>query len=641
MHDGVLCMQCAADADQAAHYAAFRGVLVLDTETELMVPGKMAPELVVVGWANANGYGLVHHTEARPCIQAALESDLILVGHHIAYDAVVFAAKWPDLLPLIFEVYEADRISDTLLREKLCHIAQGQRAFKYGLDTVAKSRLGVTVDKKDEWRLRFGELKPYPIEQWPEGAVRYAQLDPVVTLGIYQEQEVDQQWLADQYRQARAALWLQLMSVWGICADAAGVRAFAAKIQKKYDDIARDLLEAGLLRWEGKKRPKLVRNTKVAKERMEWAWSVRKGDAEPERKKTGISLNADNCDRSGDELLEKYAELSSLTTIKSTYIPLLEQGIYAPMHTEYDSLKATGRTGSSSDDEGRGGNVQNLPTDLGTRECFVPRPGKVYAVSDFGTMELHCWGQVCFKLFGFSDMVVALNNGVDPHTKMASLMLNISYEEAIADYRQDPKGRVYKPRQSAKVANFGYPGGLGVTRFVDFARKNYGVIVDEKLARDLKRYWKTAWREATRYADWVAAQGKSGSIQIEQMFVNRFRGGLSYTEGSNSLFQGLAADAAKRAGFAIARSCYVDRSSVLFGSRPVIFAHDEFVLEVDDDYYAHDRAMELARIMKTEADVYLPDCPAVADPLLARRWSKAAKAIYGPDGRLIPWDMVA
>ena len=643
IESGDICAGCRAKTSPVQ-----KSVLILDTETERMRPGCMAPPLVCVSHANSETYGLLHHTEARAYVIDALNSDAIIVGHHIAYDMVVFCAQWPDLIPLIFQTYAADRVTDTLLRDKLVDIAFGHREFgkegkrRYSLEVVAKRRVKIELEKGG-WQLRFGELKDLPLSQWPEEAKQYAIKDAVVTYGVWEKQEEDKRWLLDQYRQARAAFWLQLLSVWGITTDPVSVEAFAKKVQLEYDAIAQELIAAGLMRVKKTKKKatglietRLIRNTKVVQARMAEAWEklgkapdLTKGSPTKGRK---ISTSADNCDRSGDPLLEKYARLSSLTSTISTNIPLLQQGIRHPIHPYFDTLLATGRTSSSP-------NVQNQPTTVGVRECFVPRPGKVYAIADYSGMELRTWAQVCLGLFKQSAMADALNSGVDPHTKMASLMLGIPYEQAFEEYKKDPYGRVYKPRQSGKVCNFGFPGGLGPARFVEYARKNYGVIVTEDEAKELKKFWRTAWPEADLYADWIASQCGDSFAQLEQPFVARFRGGLTYCDASNTLFQGPAADAAKNAGFLIAQACYVDQNSPLYNGRPVNFVHDEFIVEVDDNPYAHDAAIELARLMELGASPLLPDVPPKVEPLLARRWSKKSKPIHDNNGRLVPWEM--
>ena len=427
-------------------------MLAFDTETERIRPGCLAPPMACASFAMGDACELVHHTEAREHVVAALESDVVLVGHHIAYDMAVSAAAWPDLLPLIFEVYAVDRVTDTMLREKLLHIAQGiYRGYprtdgswvelEYSLAAVVKRRLKVDL-VKGEWQLRFGELRPLPLSLWPDEAKEYALGDAVASLAVWEHQEVGRKYLEDEFRQARAAFWLYLMSCWGLHTDEGGVRAFAKKTQQKYDDIAEDLVVVGLMRESGS------RNMKAVQERVSAAYAKKKQEVPlTDGGKTGNKkpkTDADTCDRSGDSVLVQYAKLSSLKTLLSTYIPLLKTGVHTPIQARFESLLETGRTSSSP-------NIQNFPTEEGVRECFVPRPGKVFAIGDYSGMELRTWAQVCLHLFGKSEMAKALNEGIDPHTKIASMILNIPYEQAVAEYEEDPHGRVYLPRQSGKV----------------------------------------------------------------------------------------------------------------------------------------------------------------------------------------------
>lgn len=652
--------------------------IALDTETEVIRAGRLAPPLVCVTLADAlDSYELFHHTEAREAVVTTLESDLLLVGDNVAFDFSVFAAKWPDLLPLIFEVYAADRVSDTEVREKLIHIARGiYRGFmrvgdkveklNYSLADIARRHLGVDLEKGEGgWQLRFGELMDVPVDWWPADAVDYAISDVVATLGVWQRQEEDLPLLEDEFRQTRAAFWLQLMSCWGMITDPAGVRDFARRTQQKYDAIATDLEVAGLLRKDGTRNMKLVKErvvaayVKLAKEELdappdvEVAFMFEADERQKEFKRRiiidGVCANtfieltdggksrnhqpktdADVCDRSGDVVLENYAELSSLKKTFSTDIPLLEQAVETPLQVRYESLLSTGRTSSSP-------NVQNLPTDVGVRECFRPRPGWIYAVADYSQFELRTWSQVCLSVLGYSKMAEAIKEGIDCHIALAHKILRISYEEAVADYKRDPHGRVYKPRQASKAANFGFPGGLGVKRWRAYARKNYGVDVEPEMAAEIKGFWQETWPEHAPYFEWINSQVDVPSPVIKQLFSNRYRGDVIFTEAANGMFQSLAAEAAKAAGFLIARACYVEVDSPLFGCRPVNFVHDEYLVEVLDNERAHDAAVELARLMEVAAKPFLPDLPVVVDPMLCRTWSKSAKALY-ENGRLVPWD---
>lgn len=937
------------------HQEFASNILGFDTETELIQPGRQIPPLVCASFAMGEDAELVHWRDAEPVVRSMLEGDCTIVGHHLAFDFAVLCENFPDLTPLIFEVYWADRVSDTLIREKLGHIARGfYRRYEtldgdksipveYSLEAVAQRRLQVQLDKGAEsWRLRYGELRDLPLVEWPEPARKYALDDARILLPVWEQQEQAHKVLADQFRQARAAFWLQLMSAWGLHTDADGVRAFEKKTQQKYDAIAVELKAAGLMKPNG------VRDTKAVKARVIAAYEKRPDVKLPKTAKDNVKTDEDTCKRSGDEVLIKYSELSSLKKTLSTDVPLLMQGIHVPIHTKFESLVATGRTASSP-------NVQNLPTAVGVRECFVPRPGMVFASADYSGFELRTWAQVCLELFGHSRLAEALNTGNDPHLEMARRMLDISYEEADR-LNQLGDDKVYKARQSGKVCfhpdtevltrsgwmkisnldpdvevcsailsddggvdlewerplalterefsgelvhlknegidlrvtpdhrmcgwrraiyrngthkdrvvtclpeelgdvrywpnaglapghlqvderllrlavavqadgsyissgsirlgftkkrkierlrgllkegeyrfsfvgkggvstfwlerdlstsvkglltegktlpwwwtdlvpelrdvvleearfwdshswpggtgygystirrenvdvlqalatltsrksrcvqtprppyadahylsvknkhrsrggnlsvervpyrgmvfclttrndtvvvrdggipvitrqcNFGFPGGLGFKRFVEFARMNYGVIVSEKQARELKQFWSEAWPESKEYFDYIGriCESEVARASVEQLYVGRVRSDVGFTDACNSLFQGLAADAAKNAGFLIARACYAEPESVLYGCRPVNFVHDEFILEVPDDEFASDAAEELARLMVVGARPFLPDVEPKAEPQLMRRWSKKAKAIRDKEtGKLVPWD---
>lgn len=655
------CELCGAEVENARVCAACvarvesseRQVLVLDNETELFTEACAAPPIVCTGFCDRDSYHLFHVNEAYPAVRAALESDRLLVGHNVAYDMVGYCAQWPDLMPLVVEVYEQDRVTDTMLREKLIDIANGTYfdGIEYPLDSLAKRRCGLQL-RNGEWQLRFAELKPYPVEQWPQEARDYLAGDLVSTFAVFRDQQREVHWLADQYRQARAAFVFELISAWGLHTDPIAVREYKEKLEREFATIAEEMLQHGLMRRESHRKKatglietKLVRTTKAVQARVEEAY-LKAGRVVPRTAPSSkhqdgqVCTDADTCERSKDPVLKNYAELSSIGTMLSNFVPTLERGTTTPLHVHFTSLLVTGRTSSSP-------NVQNLPTDEGVRECFVPRPGYVYIISDYAGIELRTWAQICYSLFGESKLREALNSGVDPHTKMASLILGIPYEQAVEDYKANRKGLVYLPRQAGKAGNFGFPGGAGYDSWREYARTAYKVDIpkdDPSAPIDAKRvkgFWREAWTEAEPYHDWIAQQceARGGLALIEQAYVKRFRGGCRFTEASNTLFQGLAADLAKRALWLVMKACYVTPSSFLYNSRIVNFVHDELLTETPDTPNAHDAAMEQERLMLQAAKEFLPDITNIeCETYLARRWSKAGKPIKDANGRLVPWD---
>jgi DNA polymerase-1 len=281
----------------------------------------------------------------------------------------------------------------------------------------------------------------------------------------------------------------------------------------------------------------------------------------------------------------------------------------------------------------------------GARECFKPREGKVFAQADYPQLELFTLAQCCKTWLGASRLAEALNSGLDPHLQVAALIVGIPYDEAkraLKDETHPQHKQVKEARGAGKVANFGFPGGLGINSLVAYAKKAYGVVLTPARAKQLKEHWVKAWPEMPFYFARINGliDENTGKATVETLWTKRYRGRASYCASCNNGFQALGADCAKRAAWLLAKAMYVDRSSPLFNARAVAFIHDEFIIETNDDATAHDAAHELARLMVEGANAYLPDVQiplSKMEPLLMRRWSKNATPTFGADGRLVPW----
>lgn len=377
----------------------------------------------------------------------------------------------------------------------------------------------------------------------------------------------------------------------------------------------------------------------------------------------GVSTDRDTLAESGNELLEAFAKASENEKIFTTYLEVLEAGTKTGINPMANVLVETGRASYSKP------NLQNIPREGGVRECFVARPGYVFAFIDYSTLELRTLAQCCLWLFGYSDMAEALKRGEDLHTALAATLINVPYADLLARVKAGDKDAKAK-RQLAKVGNFGFPGGMGVAKLVASARKvgdklcllagaatkcdvektreyNHRAISPTclkclEVAENLKKAWLAQWSEMREYFALIAREtaDEVNGGTIEQMLSKRIRGGLGYCDGANTRFQGLAADMAKDAFWRITKECYVVRSSPLYGSRPVLFIHDENGLEVKEGMSsaAAKRAVE---IMAETAAYWLPDIPVgELEPVLMRFWSKEAKSLYDSAGTLLAWEPV-
>lgn len=370
-----------------------------DTETSLIGPASLAPPLVVCQFAWADEQEQIVHVRDPACrreIIRGLEYGVI-DAHNLAYDACVIMAKWPDLVPLVFECYERDGAVCTQQQAKLLAIGRGvfkqQKAFGYALDKALRF-IGsdFVVDKSDPYRLRWGEYLDTPLDRIPEGAIKYA-LDDVRAQRILcqgQERYALERGipLEDRFRQARGALWLRLLECNGIRVDPARVEAYIVSVSETLDHDREVCLDNGLIRFEGGRWVKtpanamerMIRLCREAEEidlpvtesgeeliREELglgpkeqiplgaSWKVLAkyghGTSTKGKKRLGISLNEDACQLYGDEELEAFQRFSTASLqVKRAERLLTAAKLGLPIQASFDPCKETGRTGCSQGD---------------------------------------------------------------------------------------------------------------------------------------------------------------------------------------------------------------------------------------------------------------------------------------------------
>jgi len=372
----------------------------------------------------------------------------------------------------------------------------------------------------------------------------------------------------------------------------------------------------------------------------------------PKTDKGDISTSREALVESGVEALEAFGELSKWEKLK-TYADTLDALQGRPMNVQANPLLNTGRASYQ-------GLIQLIPRKGGVRECFVPREGRVFCSVDYAAIEMSTLAQVCLWALGFSKLADAINADIDPHSLFAANMIGVGYEEFL-ERKKEPIFAGY--RQAAKAANFGFPGMMGGPTFVA-AKKREGEKVCEWTYRDgqcgklgkvrewkgrelkaplcarcieeaekLRRFYLNQWPEMPAYFNWVSAQGES----VEHFVSKRVRGGCSGPAGANTRFQGLASDGAKAALRRMTREMYLDRGSALYGSRLVVFAHDETLLEIPEERL-HEAAYRQAEVMVAEMKRYVPDVKVKAAPAAMRYWTKKADEKFNADGKLIPWE---
>lgn len=596
-------------------------MIALDTETFAWVnrPGWKAPPLVCISLSDGTEVGtfVIHRNDDwHPVVRRALA--IGVVGHHVAFDMCVLAAAgFP--LEEIFDAYEQDKITCTMIREKLLDIYTGDMGFRrkqkgaYRLDTLVKRRLDIEMSKETSVRLEYESLANVPVTQWPPAFRLYAANDALLThrLASAQNGAAGASNFTDQYRQARGAFWLNLMSTWGTCVDLPRLDGLAREYSDKYAAAGRDLVASGLARVVTKKGvPGLVKNEKIARGRLVQAYALQGLDF-PKTETGQAELSREACENARDPSLLRYSEYQALGSKVNKDIPALN---HAQIHAYYDPLVETGRTACGEP------NLQNLPRKGGFRQCLIPRPGNVFISADFSMFELATLAQCCIAMVGFSRLAEALNDGLDPHSMIAADISGWTYDRILEVYKGDEShpdfGQVYDWRQTGKAANFGFPGGMGIERWQHTAQQQYGVALSRADAERIKyQIWSPKWPEMPHYFKKIdQAVGQYG--YIEQLYSGRVRGRVSYCDACNGMFQGLAADIMKDAGFRLSRECYLGS---MRGARIVNEVHDEYVIETPEAK-ARDDAKIIKKICVESAAKWLPDVRLGVDVKVSRRY---------------------
>ncbi len=624
-------------------------VIAADSETAMISEGCLAPALTCVSSCGDDFKPQLFHQLNSDCEDFLVDlfKNRSTTGANFAFDAAVFAARYPHLLGLIFTAYREGRIRCVRLNQRLIDIALGTlngfratngvyHKYTYSLDALHQ-RHGHGALEKNLFRLGYGELREVPLDAWNEGQRKYPLDDAAATKRVDGSQQAWEYYLKDGPAQARAAFALHLISCRGMITDRRACQEFIESTKKEIETAKAKCTQHGLVKADGKRSLKDAR-ARMKKVCEENGLEISMTDPSTRSPNGEICLDAEACRDTGDEVLKAYATYTSANSLLKKAELLLE-GSKGPLQTSFEPLLETGRTSSRAPGAPlKGDNFQNMRRAPGMRECFIPRPGFLFCSVDYDMAELRTVSQICIWLFGESKLADALNSNKDVHCVLAAELLGVSYEEMFEN-RKLKDSKYYRARQNAKNGNFMLWGGSGWKKFLDTvnaAAKNKEDRIDEALAQQIKRSWERAWKPKP-YFDWVSGQLETGGglATIKQFISERVRGHVDYSTCANTYFQGLAADAAKSALLPIAEECYWDKSSVLYGSRPVLFIHDEFFVEVKADR-AHDAAHRVRDIAVDCFNKYTPDVKVTASPALMERWYKNADPLY-KDGVLVPW----
>ncbi len=207
-------------------------------------------------------------------------------------------------------------------------------------------------------------------------------------------------------------------------------------------------------------------------------------------------------------------------------------------------------------------NLQQIPRDVRFRRCFAAPPGRVLVKADFAAAHL----RIAAKIAHETKMIEAFRAGQDLHALTARSLLG---KEEIT--RQD--------RQLAKAVAFGLLYGMGAKGLRSYALQSYGVALTLAEAQAHKRkFFQTypglaTWHRRTaaareRQSETRTLAGRRRLLDPKTPLMHRLNSPVLGTEG----------DAAKAA-----LALLWERRAQVPGAVPVLFIHDEIVVECDAD----------------------------------------------------------
>lgn len=580
------------------------------------------------------------------------------------------------------------------------------------LADAAQQYLGIELEK-DIYRLRYAETLGKQWQDIEPGFCEYAAADAITTWLLYAKltHRADalckQHYLPRQYGfltealQVKAAIGLQRITHNGLAVDLDRAVQLAAAVDADIQQAVTTLRDIDANIWHRyKKTGTLKTDADTGLPKLNQAGlqqhllriTTEHGLTIPKTDTGKPSLSVNECwtqYRHLDPVVDAYCRYTEQTKLRTFFTGLDKPRI----HPRYRTMVRSGRTSCS------GPNIQQLPSGSPVREAIVPRPGNLFFIIDYNSLELRTLATVCHQQIGFSRLRDVLIAGTDPHSYAAAMFAGCSLDE----FNELPNKK--QLRQQAKVFNFGLPAGFGPAALVDHAKFAYGVdltladavrfvhqltqqvypelglylsedtvgILAAKLQTDrmqVQLLWQQPWQVAMLRKVLAGTPYKADGTPYQQHAVDRLWQQLlsacrnpdllPYIQQRNTaadsplrklLFSAVATTtgrlrggvrftAAKNAPFQglAADGCKLALWNLTkAGYRVVAFIHDEFVIELNRLADFDLAAAEIPRICSESMQPFVPGIPVPCEFALTERWYKQAEAAFDDAGRLQVW----
>lgn len=638
----------------------------------------------------------------------------VILAHRPKFASLVWDAYQQDRVTCLIVREKLKILADTGDLEMRFMQNGAKEKLRYSQKDLEIRHLGIdrsgAKEDEDSWRSHYVVLQGRPASEYPPEALAYSQEDSRYGLKIYHAQGGP---ITPEFLSTRAALSLYLSSCWGFPIDRELVQKLLVEMTAKFDDHNfPHLLASGILQPAEPVRPYARMEARAVEalgcKPLAWEPHVEKLQAlgikfkervessikqEPLRKlfkevceRTGIPVRMTDpsekfpngqisfgeeaqADLEGlDELVDEYIARQKIAKLVTTELPRMHAG---RVHPKYDVMKKTGRTssfGNKKTDKNPAYPAVNIQQiDPRVREAYIASPGHVLCSVDYNYIELVSIAQKCLTLFGKSVLADKINAGMDPHAYLAASICRAlnpqfpGHDDGDTCYQmfmelEKPQNKVWKHwRNLSKPTGLGFPGGLGATRFIGYAKSTFKVDIVKiaggwdqavDLAKQLKVLWMRTFPEMGEYFNWIKQQcvDLEWSTPGDDRFCyvsphGMIRRNCFYTEATNgAALQTPTAEGAKIALWKLAQACYDARvGSCLLGCHLLAFIHDEVIVELPIDDRLHERSFEVARIMREGMEQVMTQVRVGAGPSLMFRWNKDAKPVFDSNGRIQIW----
>jgi hypothetical protein len=556
------------------------------------------------------------------------------------------ALAWiPEAADCIWEAYEADRVLDLGVFERITEIQGLTQRKELSLDRIGQTYGVPALDKGDKddpnrVQVTYGQYLDRPLSEYSPAHLEYVRADGVASYTTFERQL--KRWgpkscggpglvsLADVAFLSRKQFWLQLVRNYGMRTSPENVGKLRLECEKALKKLRADAMLVGFLKPDGTRNMKAIRaHVSEAYDGHPPMTQAQKGRKSSKPFVPKISTARVTLEESGDPILESFADFGEWSAVENKDLKFLIEGTRVPIHTKFGIADTTRITSARP-------NLTNLRKAEGIRECFEPRPGHCFVAGDHIGMELVTFAQLCVSKLGLWDMASSINSGTDRHCLVAADILGISYAQAIARKKAgDPE--LDTMRNVAKIVNFGRQGFMGAKTLRLQAKTIYGI--DKSLAfwQEVVGAWERTNPDGVAYLNWIKrmpadANGR-GPVQIPGSGIMRMA--PTICSRANTGFQALGAWIEAYVGWLLMRATHTP-GNPLHNCPMVLFVHDEFVHETPIERRTA-AAAELRRIMVEGAKKFLPDVQIQAEVTAMAYYSKKAKAKY-LDGELQIWE---